>query len=160
LIFSFVLFCAFQAANAQLVRVGILVVGLGQGATIHILDINYAPKSRFDVGLYSNLGIGGSGSGETATAQGGFGLGAQGKFFLTTGTVKPFVGLQVGSLFGGKFSVDESGEDIDADGGVLFQAVPQVGLRLGPLNIWGSYANKGVLFNAGFVFAFGSGFDK
>jgi hypothetical protein len=152
-------------ANSQVVRVGLLGVGIGGGskgggATLHIVDISYAPQPRFDVGIYSNLGLGGSSDadGENASFRGGFGIGAQGKFYITTGKIKPFVGLQAGPRFGGSVSVSDDLLE-EAKGGVSMQVIPQVGLRLGPVNIWGSYINKSIQGNFGFVFGFGN-FDN
>lgn len=163
---SVFLLASLSSVNAQVVRVGLLGFGAGGGSknaglTMHILDINYAPQPRLDFGIYSNLGVGASANenAEAGSASGGFGLGVQSKFYLLTGKLKPFVGLQVGPRFGGSAKFNADGVTDDSKAGVQFQVVPQLGLRLGPLNLWGSYANKAVQINGGFVFGFGK-FDE
>ena len=157
---SLVIAFMFSSAYGQVVRIGVLGLGFSnESLGLHIMEASYAPKPRFDVGAYIKSGIGGSEDGDTAEGTVGVGMGVQGKFYLLTGTVKPFVGLQVGPRFGASGEVDLGTGTGDGKAGVSLEVTPQVGLRFGPLNIWGSYENQAVQGNIGFVFGFGN-FDK
>jgi hypothetical protein len=154
-VLAILVFSAFSM-KAQVVRVGLMGVGAGTGQIqIHAVDVSYAPQAKFDVGAYFGLGIGGS---ETE-ASAGTRFGLQSKYYFLTGKFKPFAGVQLGLNTGASVTVDQNTQAAtDAKAGTKFQAVPQLGFRLGPINLWASYHN-GVMFNGGFVFGFGS-FDK
>jgi hypothetical protein len=141
--------------KAQVVRVGLMGVGAGTGQLqLHALDVSYAPQAKFDVGAYFGLGIGGS---ETE-ASAGTRFGLQSKYYFLTGKFKPFAGVQLGLNTGASIEVNNAAPTTESvKAGTKFQAVPQLGFRLGPINLWASYQN-GVMFNGGLVFGFG-GFD-
>ncbi len=165
-----VILCAFMAvfsADAQVVRVGILTgVGAGVGASnskanmaLHILDAAYAPAPNYDFGAYIDLGVKGSNIDDNSVdAAGGLAYGLQGKYYFLTEKFKPFVGLQAGLQTGGKASVDVDGNLSDESKiGTSFQVTPQVGFRVGPLNVWGAYrTGMGLSGNVGLVWGFGS----
>jgi hypothetical protein len=135
----------------QVTRIGVLGFGFGAGAaTLHIIEASYAPKPSYDLGVYANAGFGGDENNGSL----GTGLGLQGKYYFLTGKFKPFVGAQTGIRVGFKTNTDSNG-NVKDDGGLFFQAVPQAGFRIGPLNMWASYADNNIQGNLGFVFGFG-----
>ena len=161
LLSAFVLFSS--CLSAQVVRVGLLGYGTGggsnnSGATIHLIEASYAPKPRFDAGIYAGFGLSAKGANSSNSAiSAGVRYGVQGKFYLLTGTIKPFIGLQAGLNSGASFSVDNTSSSVtDAGVGTNFQITPQAGFRLGPINLWASYQEKSIRYNGGFVFSFGS----
>ncbi|MCP9755215.1 hypothetical protein EGI26_08625 [Lacihabitans sp. CCS-44] len=140
------------SVHAQVVRVGLVGVGVGGGQNsgrfaLHLLEASYAPQPRIDFGGYFGAALGAS----TDKASAGVRYGVQSKFYLMTEKFKPFVGLQAGLNSGG--FVDVNTEEV-ATAGTKFQVTPQVGFRVGPLNIWASYQN-GFMVNGGLVFGFG-----
>lgn len=154
-LFALIVFCS-MSISAQVVRVGLLGVGVGGGQNsgrlaVYIFEAAYAPNPRIDFGGYLGAAVGG----DTESASAGIRYGAQTKFYLMTEKFKPFVGLQLG--LNTRAKVDVNTEEI-ADAGTKFQVTPQAGFRLGPLNIWTSYQN-GFMVNGGFVFGFGK-FDN
>lgn len=148
--------CFSMTISAQVVRVGLLGIGVGAGNNsgrlgFHILEASYAPLPKIDYGGYLGIGVSISDS-KFST---GFRYGLQGKYYFMTEKFRPFVGVQAG-LISGLFV--DSDSETQVKKGSKFQVVPQAGFRVGPLNIWASYQN-GFVGNGGFVFGFGD-FDK
>jgi hypothetical protein len=157
-LFIIMIICSLSV-SAQVVRVGILGIGAGGGANgarlaLHLADVSYAPKPKFDAGIYLGMGVGGSGDETSASVEGGVRYGVQGKYYFMTKKFKPFAGLQVGLNSGVSASVDDTGNTSNEEAGTKFQVTPQLGFRVGPLNIWASY-QSGFMVNGGLVFGFG-----
>lgn len=148
---AFLLFCS-MSISAQVIRVGLLGIGIGAGNNsgrlgFHLLEASYAPIPKIDYGSYLGLAV----SLSESKFSTGVRYGLQGKYYFMTEKFRPFVGVQAG-LISGLFV--DSDSEIQAKKGSKFQVVPQAGFRVGPLNIWASYQN-GFVGNGGFVFGFG-----
>ncbi len=141
-----------MSVSAQVVRVGLAGIGIGGGQksarfAAHIVEASYAPQPRIDFGGYFGVALGAS----TDKASAAVRYGVQSKVYLMTEKFKPFVGLQAGLNSGG--FVDVNTEEM-ATANTKFQVTPQLGFRVGPLNIWASY-QSGFMVNGGLVFGFG-----
>jgi len=146
------IFICSLSISAQVVRVGIVGIGLGGGdnsgrLALHLIEASFAPRPNFDFGAYYGAQLAGNDTGASA----GIRYGIQGKYYLLTDKFKPFVGVQAGLNNG--LSIDLDTEAI-GEAGTKFQITPQAGFRFGPLNIWASY-QSGFMFNGGLVFGFG-----
>jgi hypothetical protein len=98
-----------------------------------------------------------SDDGVTGTAEAGARYGLQGKYYFREEGIKPYAGLQLGLLSGGSIDIDTNTTTGVTDGSAKtkFDIAPMVGFRVGPLNINAAY-QKGVRFNVGLLFGFGS----
>ncbi len=132
-LFALIVFSS-MSTSAQIVRVGLLGIGIGAGNSggrlgFHVLDASYAPMPKVDYGGYVGIGV----SISESKFSTGFRYGLQGKYYFMTEKFRPFVGLQAG-LISGLFV--DSDSETQVEKGSRFQVVPQARFRVGPLNIW------------------------
>jgi hypothetical protein len=155
-LFALISLCS-MSISAQVYRVGVAGVGAGGGKNsgriaLHIVEASYAPNPNMDFGAYLGTAIGSKGT----TGSIGTRYGVQSKYYFLTEKFKPFVGVQLG--FNSRVKVEgAAAENLSA--GTKLQFVPQAGFRYGPLNVWASYQNSGLMINGGLVFGFGN-FDN
>ncbi len=150
-------------ASAQVFRLGVGVIGVSPGKNnvgvqLPLIDLGWAPKPAYDFGIYTAAGLKGSVDdfeNESGEATGGFRIGAQGRYFFMADRVfRPYVGLQAGVLAGAKVQIGDADSSEKTEN--KFQVAPLAGFRVGPLNVWGTYQNKGVYANVGLLFGIGS----
>jgi hypothetical protein len=145
-------------ASAQVFRIG-TGIGAGKGGiNLNVVEVGYAPQASTEFGGYFGITAGASSDdGITGTAEAGARYGLQGKYYFREEGIKPYAGLQLGLLSGGSVDIDTNTSTGVTDGSAKtkFDIAPMVGFRVGPLNINAAY-QKGVRFNVGLLFGFGS----
>ncbi len=148
-------------ASSQVVRVGLgfgtpLSGNANSGGISASGELAYAPQPKIDFGVHLGVGAGTSDI-ASESVDAGVRYGVHSRYYLKTGTFKPYVGL---------FATMFSGGEIDATSQSIvskksnFGATPTVGFRLGPLNLNAGYTLGGGSFkglNAGFGLLFGFG---
>jgi hypothetical protein len=154
-LFALISLCS-MSISAQVYRVGVMGVGAGGGknsgrVALHVVEASYAPNPNMDFGAYLGSAVGGGKKSATLGTR----FGVQSKYYFLTEKFKPFVGVQLG--FHNRTKVQAETENVSA--GTKLQFVPQAGFRYGPLNVWASYQNSGLMINGGLVFGFGN-FDN